>query len=94
MSLTSFDRLSENVRILPVIIPELKFGDIEQQVLVRDFDGMCHHAVFNKWPETLNRICVDRTDHVLLFRVIHRAALIEEDRFACRGSKSGYCGGA
>ena len=34
--LASLDRCSENVRVLPVVIAELEFGDIQRQVFLAD----------------------------------------------------------
>lgn len=43
MILTSPDRLPENVRVLPIVIPELKLRDIEREILTADLVERSDH---------------------------------------------------
>jgi hypothetical protein len=63
--LASFDRRSENVRVLPVIITELEFGNIERHVFPAHFVECTDHAALENRPETLDGLSVDRSDDVL-----------------------------
>src|SRR5438105_2495160 len=63
------DRLTEDVLILPVVVPELKFGDVERQILGADLVEGADNAAFENRPEALDRVGVDRADNVLVRRV-------------------------
>jgi hypothetical protein len=67
--LTSLNRRSENVRILPIVIPKLELGNIEGHVFPADFVERADDPALEDAPEPLNRIRVNRADHVLPSRV-------------------------
>ena len=70
MALTSADRRPEDVGITTVIIPELKFRDVERQIFFADFVECADYATFEDGPETLNRVGVNRTNNILLALVV------------------------
>jgi hypothetical protein len=55
---------SENVRVLPVVIPELELGNIEGHVFPADLVERADDPALEDAPEALNRIRVHRADHV------------------------------
>jgi len=58
-------RSLENVGVHSVVVAELKFRDVQQQILFADFVKRTHHAALEDRPETLNRIGVDRAHNIL-----------------------------
>jgi hypothetical protein len=44
ISSASFDRRSENVRVLPVIIAELELGNVERHIFAAHFVERADHA--------------------------------------------------
>ena len=72
---------SEDVRIVPVVIPELKLGDIERQVLGADLVEGADHAALNEAPEAFDGLGVDCAHHVLALAVVNggvREFLVQE----------------
>ena len=57
---------SENIVIEAVVISELKFSDVERQVLFADFVEAAHDAAFDDRPETLDCIGVNRANYIML----------------------------
>src|SRR5580698_6613463 len=74
-SSTSRNSCSENVGIETVVVPELKFRDVEREVFLTDFVIAAHDATLNQGPKTLNRVGVDRADNMLAFTVIDDAVI-------------------
>jgi hypothetical protein len=68
---TSLDRRSENVRILPVIISELKLGDIERHIFAAHFVECADHAALEDRPKAFNRVGMDCADNVLASSMIN-----------------------
>lgn len=60
---------TENVRVISVIIPKLELGNIERQILFADFVEGANNAAFEDAPKALNRVRVNSTDDVFVFRV-------------------------
>lgn len=78
--LTTFDSRAENVVIETVIVAELKFSDIERQVLGADFVERANDTAFEDTPETFNCLGVNRADNVLPSRMVNggmRVVLIQ-----------------
>jgi hypothetical protein len=69
--LTSLDRRSENVHVLPVVITELEFGDIERHIFAAHFVECADDAALEDRPEAFNGLSVDCTDDVLTPGMIH-----------------------
>jgi hypothetical protein len=68
--LASRDRRSEDVRILSVVVAELKFGNIERHVLAADLVECADNAALEDRPKAFNRVRVNRTDNVFVCGVI------------------------
>jgi len=49
-------RRAENIRVLPIVIPELKFGDVEWHIFSTDFVECADNTALNHRPETIQRI--------------------------------------
>jgi hypothetical protein len=58
--LTAPYRRSEDVSVLPIVIAELKFSDIQRQIFVTDLVEAPHDAALNQRPKSLN--CVGMND--------------------------------
>src|SRR5450432_1040571 len=72
MSLASRNSRAEDVIVLPVVIPELKFRDVEREIFGGHLVKGTHDAALQEGPETVDGLSVDRTDNVLTTRVIDR----------------------
>lgn len=48
----------ENVRVVPVVVPELRFRDVQRQVLGRDLVIAADDAALEQRPEAFNRVRV------------------------------------
>jgi hypothetical protein len=70
-SLASRNRRSGDVRILPVVIAELKFCDIERHIFGTHFVERAHHAALEDRPEAFDCLSVNRADDVLTFGVVN-----------------------
>jgi hypothetical protein len=55
---TSSDRFRENVRVFPIIIPELKLRDVKREIFPAHLMEAAHDAAFEDAPEAFNRVCV------------------------------------
>jgi hypothetical protein len=53
IALTSFDRRSEDICVLPVIIPKLKFGDVQMQIFLANLVIGSDNATLQDGPEAL-----------------------------------------
>jgi hypothetical protein len=62
MILAPLNRSPENVRVIAIIISELKFRDVQRHIFCAHFVERADHAAFEDRPEALNRVGVDRTD--------------------------------
>jgi len=60
----------EDIGIQPVVVLELRFSDVERQVLRANPMMRADDGPLNETPETLNRIRVNSTDNVLAGAVI------------------------
>jgi hypothetical protein len=76
MFLTSTNRRTEDVVVLPIIVPELKRHNIQRKVLGRDLMKVADDATLDQRPEAFDRLSVDCADDVLAFAMID--ALVRE----------------
>ncbi len=60
---TSYRR-PENVRVLPVVIPELELGNVEGEILLGDVMERAENAAIQERPEAVNSPSVDIAPHV------------------------------
>jgi hypothetical protein len=63
----------ENILVQPVVITELKFSDIERQVFPADLVIGADNTALHQRPEALNRVRMQRADHIPLGGVIDSA---------------------
>jgi hypothetical protein len=70
VSATSYRR-AENVWIVPIIISELKFGNVERQIFAADFVEAAHDAAFQERPKAVNSLGVNNAINVLTRGVQH-----------------------
>jgi hypothetical protein len=76
MCLASLDRRSENVRVLPIVITELEFGNIERHIFPAHFVERADHAALEDRPEAFDGLSMDCADDVLAFGVVNDAVWI------------------
>ncbi len=79
-TLAPTDRRSEDVRVLPVVVTELEFRDIQRHVFGAHLVERAHHAALEDRPEAFDCLSVDRADDVLALGVVNgrvRIFLIE-----------------
>ena len=69
--LTSFNRRSEDVRILSIIIAELELGDIERHIFAAHFVECADHAALENRPEAFDGFGVNRADDILTSRMVN-----------------------
>jgi hypothetical protein len=74
--LASFNRRSENVRILPAIITELKFSSIERHIFAAHFVETADNASLEDRPKALDGLSVNCSDDILAFGVVNDAMRI------------------
>jgi hypothetical protein len=75
MSASAYRR-SKNVLIKAVIIPELKFRDVQRHVFGADLVEAANDTALEDAPEAFNRIGVDRADNVLTRAVVDRLMIV------------------
>src|ERR1700730_2074968 len=71
--LTSFNRRSEDVRILSIIIAELELGDIERHIFPAHFVECAYHAALEDRPEAFDGLSVDCSDDILTSRMVNNS---------------------
>jgi hypothetical protein len=62
-------RSAEDVRVLPIVVSELKFGHVERHIFRADFMEGADNTAFQDRPETFNRVGVDGTNNIFMFAV-------------------------
>jgi len=67
------DCRSKNIRVLAIIITELKFRDVKRHIFGRHFVERADHATLEDRPEAFNRVRVDSAYDVLMPTVINAA---------------------
>ena len=74
--LASADRRSENVGVMPIIITELKLGDIQRQIFAADFVVTANNAALQDRPKAFDCIGVNCADDMLTDAVIDNTVRI------------------
>src|SRR5947207_399998 len=64
-------RALENLRVVPVVIFELAFGDVERKVLCRHLVIGADYGPLEDAPEPFNRLRMDSADNVLTASVVY-----------------------
>ena len=60
---------TRNVRVISAVVPEPELGHVEREVLSVDLVEGAHDAALDKRSGTVDRLRVDRADHILLAAV-------------------------
>jgi hypothetical protein len=71
----SLNRRSEYIGILPVVVSELKFGDIQVQIFLANLAVSADDAALQNRPEALNRVRVNCANDMLADAVVNDAML-------------------
>jgi hypothetical protein len=74
--LTSTYCCAENVGIEPIVVAELKLGNVQRHIFGAHLVECADYAALEDRPEAFNRIRVDRTDNVLLAVTIDRLMVV------------------
>src|ERR1700731_4465941 len=75
MNSASRNCCSKNVRVLAIVIAELKLRDVKRQIFGADFVEAANDAAFEDRPEALNRVRVDRADNIFVRTVTNESVL-------------------
>lgn len=73
MPLTSPNRRSENIRVLPIVVAELEFSNVERHVFAADLMEGADDAALEDRPKAFNRVGMDCSDYVLALGVVDDA---------------------
>ncbi len=76
---------TEDVRVLPIVVSELKLRDVERQIFATDFVIASHDATLEDRPKTFNRIGVDCSDNMLSGFVINNTVIVVVAKTIVRG---------
>jgi len=74
-------RHSEDIGVVAIVVFELTFRDVERQVFGADFVIAANNRPLEDAPKPFNRICVNGTDNVLTFAVLHELVRIFAQAF-------------
>lgn len=74
--LAALNRRAENVRIVPMVVTELKFRDVQRHILGTDLVEGAHDAALENAPKAFNRVGVNRADDVTLCGVHHGLPIV------------------
>ena len=58
MTLATPNRFAENVRVQPVVVPELKFRDVQRHIFGADLVKAANDTAFEDAPEALDCVGV------------------------------------
>src|SRR5580704_3243398 len=72
----SLDRRSEDVHVLPIVVTELEFGDIERHIFAAHFVECADHAALEDRPEAFDGLCMNCANDILAFGVVNDAMRI------------------
>lgn len=67
---------TENVCIVPIVVPELKLRDVQRQIFLADFVECPHDAAFQQRPKAVDCLSVDGADDVLTNGVTDHAVRV------------------
>jgi hypothetical protein len=65
-------RAPKHVGVHAVVVPELKFRDVERHIFGAHLVERADHATLKDAPKAFNRVRVHRTDHVSVLTVVNR----------------------
>jgi hypothetical protein len=70
--LTPLDRFAEDIGVQTVVVPKLKFSDVQRQVFMTNLMEVAHNAALDKGPEPFDCVRMNRSDDVLPLAVVNR----------------------
>ena len=70
-SLAPANNRIENIRVLAVVVAELKLRDVQRKIFRTNFVERADHAALEDRPEALNRVRVNGADDILLSFMMH-----------------------
>src|ERR1700722_13888570 len=63
-------RRPEDIGVMAVVVPELKFSDVERQILLADFVVAANDPALEDAPKAFNRVGVHSADNVFTLGVL------------------------
>src|SRR5260221_10397633 len=81
----SLDRRREHIAVVPVVVSELKFIDVELEIFLADLVVRADDAALHDGPEALNGVGVNRTDDILASAVTHMTGGVRAPNVAIGG---------
>jgi hypothetical protein len=57
-------RGSKNIGVMTIVVTKFELGHVQRQVFLADLVEGAYNAALHERPKALNRICVNRADHV------------------------------
>jgi len=69
-------RRTKNIRVVPVVVAELKLRNVQRQILSADLVERAHDATLEQRPEAINRLRMDGTKDVFTRAVADNAMRI------------------
>lgn len=67
---------SEDVRVVPVIMPELELSNVQRQIFGADLVERADDAALEDAPEAFNRVRMDSADDILAGTVLNRSVVV------------------
>src|SRR6266508_2952896 len=64
---------TENVRVIPIVVPELEFRDIQRQIFAADLVEASHDAALQQRPEAIDCLRMHHAIDVTTARIPHEA---------------------
>ena len=62
---------AENVKIVPIVVPELEFRDVQRQIFAADLVERAHDTALQQRPKAVDCLGVDNAVHIAAGRVPH-----------------------
>jgi hypothetical protein len=70
-------RRAENVRVVPIVVAELKFGDVQRQIFAAHFVEAAHDPALQKRPKAVDGLGMDNAIDILAGGVPHGLVLFQ-----------------
>src|SRR6266852_6599937 len=67
---------AKDVRIVPIIVAEFEFSDVQRQVFAADLVKAAHDAAFQERPKAVDRLSVHDAINILPSGMAHKAMVI------------------
>jgi len=66
----------ENIRVLAIVKAKRELVQIQREIVRAYLVVGANHATLEQRPERFNRVCVDRSDHILLFGMVDGLVIV------------------